>query len=148
MQADAPFYALVCMRFWGGRVVAFRRNSGVKQVDHSVLVIDGLEIRANPLGVLEAGWRKVMDAARLASPERPRNCTIRSASSKSARKDAPFALFVTSFLIGLNRIGNLETKLNVGCKVSAYFSMPPNKRSSCLAKLSRCLRARSTNSQT
>jgi hypothetical protein len=65
-----------------------------------VLVIDGLEIRANPLGVLEAGWRKVMDAARLASPERPRNGTIRSASSKSARKDAPFAPFVTSFFIG------------------------------------------------
>src|SRR5947208_2503985 len=66
--------------------------------------MDGLEIRANPLGVLEAGWRKVMDAARLASPERPRNGTIRSASSKSARKDAPICAFVTSFLIGLNRI--------------------------------------------
>jgi hypothetical protein len=70
-----------------------------------------------------------MDAARLASPERPRSCTIRSASSKSARKDAPFALFVTSFLIGLNRIES-RGKNYVGCKVSAYCSMPPNKRSS------------------
>src|SRR3954452_25190298 len=93
--------------------------------------MDGLEIRANPLGVLEAGWRKVMDAARLASPERPRTAPFGAPHQSQPARIPPFALFVTSFLIGLNKDQNLEGKTTLrGCKVSAYCSVPPNKRSS------------------